>query len=164
MKRKFISGMPKADVMQAIGQTLNESTITSEANLAVLLAESLSLVLNDIDRRTRDIYATAGVIVKKDGNDNILTGLSRYCNAAKMAAATYERDLRDRFQKYTFDFGGAESYDSFSRSANSIVRLNMLLVDRGKRDGVLDKVESYIKRFKPQGRFNDADYERFVLK
>lgn len=163
MKRKLINGAPKREVLREVNKDIDESTISNEASTCALMVEALSIMLNDIDWRIRSIYAKHGIIVKSD-DTNILTGMSRYCQAVRLAMAEYERSIRSKFEDCTFGYGGAEKYDSFSRSSNDVARLVMKLCDKGKVDGVLTKIERYIDRFKEQGRFTPEDYQRFILK
>ena len=163
MERKLMKGAPKKAIMDLVNKSIDESSISSEASACALMTEAVSIMLADIDRRMKAKYSAYGLITKRDGED-ILTGMSRYCQLVRMCMAEYEKSLRSKFEQYTFGYGGVESLDSFSRSANDIARLVMKLCDKGKVDGVLSKIERYIDRFKEQGRFTEEDYERFVLR
>lgn len=163
MNRKLINGKPRKAMLDLVNKAIDESTISSEASSCALMAEALSIMLEDIDRRMRNIYASHGIVTKSDGTD-ILTGMARYCNAVRLAMGEYERSMRGKFEELTFGYGGVESYDGFRRSANDVARLVMKLCDKGKAEGVLSKIEKYIDRFKEQSRFTKEDYQRFILK
>ena len=163
MERKLMKGAPRKAIMDMVNKSIDESSIASEASACALMTEAVSIMLADIDRRMKAKYSAYGMVTKSNGED-ILTGMARYCQLVRMCMAEYEKSLRCKFEQYTFGYGGAESYDSFGRSANDIARLVMKLCDKGKADGVLSKIERYIDRFKEQGRFSKEDYQRFILK
>lgn len=163
MERKLMKGAPRKAIMDLVNKSIDESSISSEASACALMTEAVSIMLADIDRRMKAKYSAYGLITKRDGDD-IISGMARYCQLVRMCMAEYEKSLRCKFEQYTFGYGGAESYDSFGRSANDIARLVMKLCDKGKVDGVLSKIERYIDRFKEQGRFTKEDYQRFILK
>lgn len=162
-KRILVNGVPKKDIMKLVNKAIDESTITSEASAAALMTEAVAIVLTDIDQRMRSIYAAHGMLTKRNGED-IMSGMKAFQDAVRLALGTYERSIRAKFEDYTFGYNGAESYDSFRRSANDVARIILKLCDKGKVDGVLRKIESYINRFKPQGRFTEEDYNRFILR
>lgn len=163
MKRKLINGLPKADMVKMVNNAIDETTISSEASTCALMTEALSIMLQDLDDRMRSIYAAHGMITKHEG-DSIMSGMARYCKAVRMAMAEYEKSIRGKFEECTFGYGGVQSYDNFRRSCNDVARITMKLCDKGKAEGVMKKIESYINRFKPQGRFTEEDYNRFILR
>lgn len=154
---------PKRQVLERIAQQLDGSTISNEAFVAMLFTEALSIILQDLDDRIRATYITNGVLVAGEP-ESILSGMKDYCDAARRQVAEYYRSISRRLEECTYDYKGAECYDSFRRSANDIARIVMKLCDKGKADGVLSKIERYIDRFKEQGRFTEEDYERFILR
>ena len=102
----------------------------NEAFVATLFTEALSIILQDLDDRIRATYITNGVLVAGEP-ESILSGMKDYCDAARRQVAEYYRSISRRLEECTYDYKGAECYDSFRRSANDIARIVMKMADKG---------------------------------
>lgn len=148
-----------------IEDELTASTTSNEMATALLVADALDTILRDVDRRIRSVYAKHGVKVKTPkGEDNIITGLSRYCRAARNASYWYFRDIEPRVSEGTFGSYGAQSYDNFNTAASELARVIMMIVDRGQRDDAMGRMFDFIAGLESSGRFTPDDINRLVTK
>ena len=90
--------------------------------------------------------------------------MARYSKAVKNALYWFGRDIEPRITDCTFDSSGVVAYDDFKCSANELCRFVLMLVDRGKNDGAMEKIFKYLMRLKAGDRFTTDDFNRFYLK
>ncbi len=148
-----------------IGKEIESSTILSEMVACTLMCNSLDIMLRDVDKRIRAIYRNHGLNVKvSDDESNIISGMSRYSKAVHNALYWFERDVEKYITDCTFESTGVVSYDDFKMSANELDRFVLMLIDRGKHDGAMQKIFAYLSKLKDGGRFTKEDYDRFILK
>lgn len=153
------------EIEQKISAEIEEGSIIYESVAATLMCNSLDVILRDIDNRIRAIYRKHGINAKPADTENIITGMSRYSKAVHNALYWFERDIEPRITDCTFgSAGGVKSYDDFRYSANELVQIVLLCIDRGQYDGAMAKIFRYLDRLKKGTRFSDEDIERFVLK
>lgn len=150
---------------KAINEELSQSTISNEMATVLLIADAMDMMLRDVDRRIRAVYAGHGVNVSgTSGKDNILTGMARYCRAARNASYWYFRDVEPRVSDGTFGSYGAQSYDNFNVAASELARAMMMIVDRGQRDEQMGRIFDFIAGLESSGRFTHEDIERLIVK
>lgn len=148
-----------------IGKEIEASTILTEMVACSLICNGLDIMLRDVDKRIRAIYRNHGLNVKvEEDESNIITGMSRYSKAVHNALYWFERDVEKYITDCTFASTGVVSYDDFKMSANELDRFVLMLIDRGKHDGAMQKIFGYLSKLKDGGRFTQEDYDRFILK
>lgn len=147
-----------------IGKEMEAGTVLNEMVACALMCNGLDIMLRDVDKRIRDIYRKWGLNVRPADDSNIITGMSRYSKAVHNALYWFERDVDTYITDCTFNSTGVVSYDDFKMSANELDRFVLLMIDRGKHDGAMQKIFNYLNRLKKGERFTEEDFNRFILK
>ncbi len=147
-----------------IGKAMESGTILNEMVACALICNGLDIMLRDVDKRIRAIYKVHGLTVKPADDSNIITGMARYSKAVHNALYWFERDVESYITDCTFNSTGVVSYDDFKMSANELDRFVLMLIDRGKHDGAMQKIFNYLNRLKKGERFTEEDFKRFIIK
>lgn len=152
------------ELEKKIGDEIEEGSIIYEMVAATLLCNSLDMMLRDVDNRIRAIYRRHGLNAKPAASDNVITGMSRYSKAVHSALYWFERDIEPRIEACTFESSGLKAYEDFRLSANELCRFILLMVDRGKIDGAMEKIFKFMENLEKGDRFTDEDLNRFIMK
>lgn len=146
-------------------EEIANSSIITQVKTALLMCNSIDVILRNADRRMRATYNKYGLNVKPSGGD-ILTGMANYCRQVRNACYAFEKDIEPHIVRSTYDSYGVDSYDWFRASANEVAQLVLKTTDRcnGQNNDNLEKVFAFLDSLPSQGLFSDEDIKRFTLK
>ena len=141
---------------------IRSSTIPELVKLAMLMANSLSMLTERIDVMIRAEIRAMGLSCKSSNADgDIIKGLKNYSEKANAAMYWFGRDLQHFIDDSTFGSYGADAFDKFNHSSAEVIQLLMLIVDRGGRDDGMEKIFRALHRLKKGTRFSDEDIAKF---
>lgn len=141
---------------------IRSSTIPDLVKLAMLMANSLSMLTERIDLMIRAEIRAMGLSCKSSNADgDIIKGLKNYSEKANAAMYWFGRDLQHFIDDSTFGSYGADAFDKFNHSSAEVIQLLMLIVDRGERDCGMEKIYRALRRLKKGTRFSEEDIAKF---
>lgn len=123
------------------------------------MANATDMMLHNTLRRIKNLYRTNGQTVSED---DMLEGLSKYCDMVRRAVITFNDKVEPRVNGATFKTGGAKSYEGFQDDSREMAQLALLYIDRTARNGEsCEKVFKTLRELPKGNLFTDADIQRY---
>lgn len=151
---------------KVIRKEIAESSIPEMLKALYLLADAVSVMSSVSFRRIRRVFREHGYETREN---DLLTGITRYCELTKAASYQFERRVEPQIIGATFrrDDGSTDidAYDRFNADANELCRLVLLYIDRCAQDReAYAKVFTLLRKLPRGGLINDEDIAMFKMK
>lgn len=149
------------DAKKEIMREVMKTTIPAEMQLIYLLSQSLDILVQDVDRRIKNMCRQSGYEVKNGFVGDDRSALGEYIKAIESAKFRFDK-ISDRINDYTFGEGGAKSFDSFRKDANEILLELMIYCNLTSEDAF--KVLKEMMKKPGVGMFTLSDIKKFAEK
>lgn len=148
--------------LQAVAQSIDETTIPEEMASCMVMATAMEVVLTDAVSRIRAMYRAAGISVQ--GNE-ILKGLKNYCGAVRTASYWFDREVEPRNVECTLGtYGSAAAYDGFRARCGEVAEVVSMIVQASKDSSAMDEIRDAARRAALDRGLTLDDWKRLRLR